>query len=131
MDTVHPALKSRHSFALAALQLTAFLSPANQAATLGPITRHRHGALTAALWEHLAALSLPLTLTLPRAPATLLPPLQRPLAPRAPPRTGLTHVDMVMSKETPEFNRGFAFVEFYNSACAQQAKNVLSHPDFK
>lgn len=45
--------------------------------------------------------------------------------------TGLQHVDMVMSKEQPELNRGFAFAEFYNSACAQLAKSVLSHPDFK
>jgi hypothetical protein len=36
-----------------------------------------------------------------------------------------------MSKDQPELNRGFAFVEFYNSACAQLAKNALSTPDFK
>ncbi|GAB4820056.1 hypothetical protein N2152v2_007102 [Parachlorella kessleri] len=44
---------------------------------------------------------------------------------------GLQHVDLVMSKEQPELNRGFAFVEFYNAACAQLAKNALSSPDFK
>ena len=38
---------------------------------------------------------------------------------------------MVMSKETPHLNRGFAFLEFYNSACAQLAKTSLTQPDFK
>ena len=36
-----------------------------------------------------------------------------------------------MSKDFPGQNRGFAFVEFYNHACAQAAKNALSAPDYK
>lgn len=40
-------------------------------------------------------------------------------------------VDLLMSKDFPGQNRGFAFVEFYNHACAQAAKNALSAPDYK
>eukprot|EP00887_Chlorella_sp_A99_P007263 scaffold2.g7263.t1 len=43
---------------------------------------------------------------------------------------GLENVEMVMSKENPDYNRGFAFLEFYNSACAQLAKSALSQSDF-
>ena len=35
-----------------------------------------------------------------------------------------------MSKDFPGQNRGFAFVEFYNHACAQAAKNALSAPTY-
>ena len=35
-----------------------------------------------------------------------------------------------MSKEYPGNNRGFAFIEFYNHACAQLAKNALSAPTY-
>jgi RNA recognition motif-containing protein len=40
---------------------------------------------------------------------------------------------MVRSKDPahPEMNRGFAFLEFYNAACAAQAKTIMSQPDFK
>ena len=40
---------------------------------------------------------------------------------------------MVKSKDPahPEQNRGFAFLEFYNAACASAAKSTLSQPDFK
>lgn len=40
---------------------------------------------------------------------------------------------MVKSKDPahPEQNRGFCFLEFYNSACAQHARAALSQPDFK
>lgn len=43
---------------------------------------------------------------------------------------GLENVEIVMNKENPSLNRGFAFLEFYNSACAQRAKSALSAPDF-
>ena len=39
---------------------------------------------------------------------------------------GVTLVEMVQSKENPRENRGFAFIEFYNSQCAQWSKNILS-----
>lgn len=35
-----------------------------------------------------------------------------------------------MSKDFPGQNRGFAFVEFYNHACTQAAKNALSAPTY-
>lgn len=40
---------------------------------------------------------------------------------------------MVRSKDPahPDHNRGFAFLEFYNSACAAAARHALSQPDFK
>jgi heterogeneous nuclear ribonucleoprotein R len=46
---------------------------------------------------------------------------------------GLDKIDMVKSKDPahPEQNRGFCFLEFYNSACAAAAKHTLSQPDFK
>ena len=37
-------------------------------------------------------------------------------------------IELLLSKEYPGQNRGFAFVEFYNHACAQAAKNTLSAP---
>lgn len=48
-------------------------------------------------------------------------------------RSGLDKIDMVKSKDPahPEQNRGFCFLEFYNSACASAAKHTLSQPDFK
>eukprot|EP00884_Botryococcus_braunii_P004126 jgi/Botrbrau1/13714/Bobra.250_2s0011.1 len=44
---------------------------------------------------------------------------------------GLELVELLLSKEFPGQNRGFAFLEFYNHACAEQAKNVLSAPSFR
>lgn len=46
---------------------------------------------------------------------------------------GLEKIDMSRSRDPahPEHNRGFAFLEFYNSACAAAAKHALSQPDFK
>ena len=39
---------------------------------------------------------------------------------------GVTLVEMVQSKENSRENRGFAFIEFFNSQCAQWSKNVLA-----
>ena len=39
-------------------------------------------------------------------------------------------IELLMSKEYPGQNRGFAFVEFHNHACAQAAKNTLSAPAY-
>ena len=39
-------------------------------------------------------------------------------------------IELLLSKEYPGQNRGFAFVEFYNHACAQHAKNALSAPTY-
>jgi heterogeneous nuclear ribonucleoprotein R len=44
---------------------------------------------------------------------------------------GLQDVDVLRSKENPEQNRGYAFLEFYNSSCALHAKKRLSQPDVK
>jgi heterogeneous nuclear ribonucleoprotein R len=44
---------------------------------------------------------------------------------------GVTHVERVMSKDNPDLNRGFCFIELYNHAAAQAAKATLSAPDFK
>ncbi|CAL5220907.1 g3002 [Coccomyxa viridis] len=43
---------------------------------------------------------------------------------------GVDAVELLMSKDFPGQNRGFAFVEFYNHACAQAAKNALSAPTY-
>ncbi|KAG7671347.1 hypothetical protein Ndes2437B_g03988 [Nannochloris sp. 'desiccata'] len=44
---------------------------------------------------------------------------------------GLVNIDLAKSKETPEGNRGFGFLEFYNSTAALQAKTKLSNPDVR
>jgi heterogeneous nuclear ribonucleoprotein R len=44
---------------------------------------------------------------------------------------GLVHIDLAKSKETPGSNRGFGFLEFYNSTAATQAKAKLSNPDVR
>ena len=44
---------------------------------------------------------------------------------------GLMKLDLVQSKDFAGQNRGFAFAEFYNTACANHAKTVLSPPDYK
>lgn len=69
---------------------------------------------------HPAPPSLPLGRPPPRLPALSRPP-------------GLEKIDMSRSRDPahPEHNRGFAFLEFYNSACAAAAKHALSQPDFK
>ena len=37
-------------------------------------------------------------------------------------------LELVMNKDVPGQNRGFAFVDFYNTACANHAKAVLGPP---
>ena len=44
--------------------------------------------------------------------------------------SGVELIELLLSKEYTGQNRGFAFVEFYNHACAQHAKNVLSAPTY-
>lgn len=44
---------------------------------------------------------------------------------------GLQSVDLARSRDGGEGNRGFAFLEFYNGACAAHAKARLSHPDVR
>ena len=44
---------------------------------------------------------------------------------------GLEAVDLVMNREQPDHNRGFAFLDFYNAECAKRARAVLAAPDFK
>lgn len=46
-------------------------------------------------------------------------------------RTGLEHIELLMSKEVPGQNRGFGFLEFYNHTCANAAKGILSAPTYK
>lgn len=44
---------------------------------------------------------------------------------------GVEAVDLLMSKDFPGQNRGFAFVAFYNHACANAAKNTLGAPGYR
>uniref|UniRef100_A0A1D2A027 RRM domain-containing protein n=1 Tax=Auxenochlorella protothecoides TaxID=3075 RepID=A0A1D2A027_AUXPR len=44
---------------------------------------------------------------------------------------GLEGVELMMSRENPESNRGFAFLDMYNAAAAKAARAVLSAPDFR
>ena len=44
---------------------------------------------------------------------------------------GIQAVDLALNKDNPDQNRGFAFLEFYNAACAQVAKKIMSGSDFK
>ena len=71
----------------------------------------------------------------PAPPPPAPPPPGAPHLPsaRAPPPPGLEKIEMSRSKDPahPELNRGFAFLEFYNSECAQQARTALCQPDFK
>ena len=38
---------------------------------------------------------------------------------------------LIQDLQNPDRNRGFAFVEFYNNACAENAKRIMSLPGFK
>ncbi|KAH7443544.1 hypothetical protein KP509_02G039700 [Ceratopteris richardii] len=44
---------------------------------------------------------------------------------------GIQKVDLVKDPQNPERNRGFAFVEYYNHACAEHSRRMLSAPGFK
>lgn len=54
--------------------------------------------------------------------------LQRNLLERAP---GITNVELLVDPQNNDRNRGFAFVEYYNNACAENARRKLSMPGFK
>jgi len=49
--------------------------------------------------------------------------LQSPLETALP---GVQHVDLIMNKDNPSQNRGFCFIEFYNTECAKAAKTAIS-----
>jgi RNA recognition motif-containing protein len=38
------------------------------------------------------------------------------------PSTGIEAIELMLDKENPTVNRGFAFVTFYNNACAELAR---------
>jgi heterogeneous nuclear ribonucleoprotein R len=38
---------------------------------------------------------------------------------------------LVQDLQNPDRNRGFAFAEYYNNACAENAKRMMSVPGFK
>lgn len=44
---------------------------------------------------------------------------------------GLQSIEISKNRERPEENRGFAFLEFYNGACATHAKTQLTKPDVR
>lgn len=44
---------------------------------------------------------------------------------------GLQKADVMRNREHPEQGRGFAFLEYYNAACAALAKAALSSPGFR
>lgn len=44
---------------------------------------------------------------------------------------GLLSIDLARSKDNPDENRGFTFLEFYNAACALQAKARLGAPSIR
>lgn len=43
----------------------------------------------------------------------------------------LSNVFCLQDPQNSERNRGFAFVEYYNHACAEHSRRVLSSPGFK
>ncbi|XP_074556134.1 heterogeneous nuclear ribonucleoprotein Q-like isoform X2 [Curcuma longa] len=46
---------------------------------------------------------------------------------------GVNKVELIKSTDTknPSHNRGYAFVEYYNHACAEYSRNKMSSPEFK
>ncbi|PAN33336.1 hypothetical protein PAHAL_6G013100 [Panicum hallii] len=44
---------------------------------------------------------------------------------------GVVNIEMFKDQHDPNRNRGFLFVEYYNHACADYAKQKLSSPNFK
>lgn len=44
---------------------------------------------------------------------------------------GVVNIEMFKDQHDPNRNRGFLFVEYYNHACAEYAKQKLSSPNFK
>ncbi|KAL3701238.1 hypothetical protein R1sor_019260 [Riccia sorocarpa] len=54
--------------------------------------------------------------------------LEKVLAEQGP---GIQSVELLKDPKNPGKNRGFAFVEYYNHACAEHARRVMSKPNFK
>jgi heterogeneous nuclear ribonucleoprotein R len=44
---------------------------------------------------------------------------------------GVVHVRLLNNRENPELSRGFAFVDFYNSRCADLARNIMGDAAFR
>jgi heterogeneous nuclear ribonucleoprotein R len=44
---------------------------------------------------------------------------------------GIQSVELLKDPKTPGRNRGFAFVEYYNHACAEHARREMSKPSFR
>ncbi|CAM6129484.1 unnamed protein product [Calypogeia fissa] len=44
---------------------------------------------------------------------------------------GIQSVELLKDPKNPGKNRGFAFVEYYNHACAEHARRVMSKPNFR
>ncbi|KAJ6316389.1 hypothetical protein OIU78_019641 [Salix suchowensis] len=40
-------------------------------------------------------------------------------------------VELLKDLQNPSRNRGFAFIEYYNHACAEYSRNKMSKPEFK
>ncbi|KAH9566324.1 hypothetical protein CY35_04G125200 [Sphagnum magellanicum] len=54
--------------------------------------------------------------------------LEKTLAEQGP---GIQSVELLKDPKNPGRNRGFAFVEYYNHACAEHARRVMSKPSFR
>ncbi|KAI5074337.1 hypothetical protein GOP47_0010298 [Adiantum capillus-veneris] len=44
---------------------------------------------------------------------------------------GIQNIELLKDPQNPDKNRGFAFVEYYNHACAEHSRRMLSAPGFK
>ncbi|KAJ6756062.1 hypothetical protein OIU79_028467 [Salix purpurea] len=44
---------------------------------------------------------------------------------------GVNLVELLKDLQNPSRNRGFAFIEYYNHACAEYSRNKMSKPEFK
>ncbi|XP_011004100.1 PREDICTED: heterogeneous nuclear ribonucleoprotein R-like isoform X1 [Populus euphratica] len=44
---------------------------------------------------------------------------------------GVNSVELLKDPQNPSRNRGFAFIEYYNHACAEYSRKKMSNPEFK
>ncbi|KAL9336551.1 hypothetical protein Peur_071039 [Populus x canadensis] len=44
---------------------------------------------------------------------------------------GVNSVELLKDPQNPSRNRGFAFIEYYNHACAENSRKKMSNPEFK
>ncbi|KAJ6406686.1 hypothetical protein OIU84_010237 [Salix udensis] len=44
---------------------------------------------------------------------------------------GVNSVELLKDPQNPSRNRGFAFIEYYNHACAEYSRKMMSNPEFK